>query len=209
MHLRQTLALDGEWEFTPDPERLYDPGSLPKGQPITVPGCWEAQVERPYRIITAWYRRRFDVPEEWAGRRVLLHFEAVMYRCRVWVEGVLVGEHEGGYTPFSVDASAAVRAGGANEILVEVVNPLNAISEYPALAVDRVLLAEEWIPDLPLSQAPHGKQTWYSSQSGIWGRVRAEAVGRPPGRPRPRALGPGQPEAVPARGLAARRWRSP
>ena len=175
---RPSISLDGEWRFVPDTERLFHPSSLPAGDPITVPGCWEAQVPRPYRIITAWYHRSFEVPEGWDPQTLLLHFGAVMYRCAVWLNGERVGGHEGGYTPFAVAVPAgAVRWGASNAIAVEVQNPLNAIAEYPALAVERVLSAEQYAPDLPLSEAPHGKQTWYSSQSGLWQSVRAEFVG--------------------------------
>jgi hypothetical protein len=175
---RPSIDLDGEWRFVADPERLYDVADLPRGDAVTVPGCWEAQVPRPYRIITAWYHRRFDVPADWSDGRVLLRFGAVMYRCAVWVNGHPVGGHEGGYTPFTLEAPREVlRFGADNEIAVEVQNPLNAIAEYPALAVERVLSAEQYAPDLPLSEAPHGKQTWYSSQSGLWKSVRAERVG--------------------------------
>lgn len=172
-----TLSLDGEWRFIPDPERLYSADGLPGGDPIIVPGCWEAQVPRPYRIITAWYRRSFEAPADWQGSGLLIHFGAVMYRCAVWLNGVLIGEHEGGYTSFAFDARAAVRWGADNELVVEVQNPLNAIADYPALAVERIMSVEELAPDLPLSEAPHGKQTWYSSQSGLWQSVRAERIG--------------------------------
>ena len=175
---RAAIDLDGEWRFVADPERLYDVADLPDGDAVTVPGCWEAQVPRPYRIITAWYHRRFDVPADWADGRLLLRFGAVMYRCAVWVNGQPVGGHEGGYTPFTLEvAGEIVRWGEENELAVEVQNPLNAIAEYPALAVERILSAEQYAPDLPLSEAPHGKQTWYSSQSGLWKSVRAERVG--------------------------------
>lgn len=175
---RQGIDLDGEWRFVADTERLFGPDTLPEGDPILVPGCWEAQVPRPYRIITAWYHRTFEVPAAWADGTLVLTFGAVMYRCAVWLNGQQVGTHEGGYTPFTLEAPAeSVRFGGQNRIAVEVQNPLNAIAEYPALAVERVMDAEQYAPDLPLSQAPHGKQTWYSSQSGLWQSVRAERVG--------------------------------
>ena len=175
---RAAIDLDGEWRFVADPERLYDVADLPEGDAVTVPGCWEAQVPRPYRIITAWYHRRFDVPAEWEDGRLLIRFGAVMYRCAVWLNGHPVGGHEGGYTPFTLEAAREiVRWGDENVIAVEVQNPLNAIAEYPALAVERVLSAEQYAPDLPLSEAPHGKQTWYSSQSGLWKSVVAERVG--------------------------------
>ena len=171
---RPSLSLDGEWRFIADPERLHTPSDLPTGEPIQVPGCWEAQVSRPYRIVTAWYRRSVDIPKDWAGERSVIRFGAVMYRCVVFVNGTRIGEHEGGYTPFEVEAGDAARPGGSNDLVVYVVNPLNAIDEYPAFSVEEVLLAQHLEPDLPLSEAPHGKQTWYSSQSGIWLSVSIE-----------------------------------
>ncbi|MFN2483568.1 MAG: glycoside hydrolase family 2 protein [Candidatus Limnocylindria bacterium] len=173
---RPTIDLDGEWRFVADPERLHSATTLPDGEPIQVPGCWEAQVAHQYRVLTGWYRRGVAVPSDWEGGRVLIHFGAVMYRCWVWVNGARVGEHEGGYTAFTVDATDAVRWGARNDLMVEVFNPMNALADYPALAVERVLYAEELVPDLPLTEAPHGKQTWYSSQSGIWQSVRMERV---------------------------------
>ena len=174
MAARRSISLDGEWRFVADPERLRDADGLPTGDPIHVPGCWEAQVARPYGIITAWYHRTIDVPREWHGDRAVIHFGAVMYRCTVFLNGRLMGEHEGGYIPFEFDIDEAVRWGQPNELAVRVVNPLNAIDEYPALSEEQILRAESLEPDLPLSEIPHGKQTWYSSTSGIWQSVTIE-----------------------------------
>jgi len=172
--LRPSLPLDGEWRFVADPERLHQPDDLPDGEPVAVPGPWEAQVARPYRIVTAWYHRTLEVPPEWRGGRVVVRFGAVMYRCVVFLNGVLVGSHEGGYTSFSIDLTPALSWDGPNQLAVYVVNPLNGIDEYPAFSVERMTIAEEFEPDLPLSEAPHGKQTWYSSHSGLWQPVRLE-----------------------------------
>ncbi|HEY0443183.1 MAG TPA: glycoside hydrolase family 2 TIM barrel-domain containing protein [Candidatus Limnocylindrales bacterium] len=174
---RATLSLDGEWQFIADPERLYRNDDLPPGEPIHVPGCWEAQVSRPYRIITAWYRRTFELPADWRDARAVIHFGAVMYSCIAFLNGREIGRHEGGYIPFEFEAGDALRDGD-NELVVRVVNPLNGIEEYPAFSVEEVLLAQEFEPDLPLSEAPHGKQTWYSSQSGLWLSVSIDR--RPP-----------------------------
>lgn len=173
---RPTIQLDGEWRFVPDPERLYKPDSLPDGSPMAVPGCWEAQLEQPWRIVHGWYRRSFEVPADWSTGKVLLRFGAVMYRCRAWLNGQPIGEHEGGYTAFSLDAGEHIRAGQVNELTLLVSNPLNVIAQYPALSVAEVLRHQELEPDLPLSEAPHGKQTWYASMSGPWKSVRAEHV---------------------------------
>lgn len=168
---RPRLSLDGEWRFVADPERLHVPGELPDGDPIQVPGCWEAQVDRPYKIVTAWYHRDVDIPDDWLPGRFAIRFGAVMYRCDVYVDGERVGGHEGGYTAFSVDAGEALRPGQRHRIAVRVVNPLNSLDEYPAFSVEELTLAEELEPDLPLLEAPAGKQTWYSSHSGLWQSV--------------------------------------
>jgi hypothetical protein len=168
---RTAVSLDGEWRFVADPERLHGPDSLPDGQPIHVPGCWEAQVARPYGIITAWYRRAVDVPAEWHGNRAVLRFGAVMYRCWVYLNGRLLGEHEGGYTPFEFELNDAVRWGAPNELAVRVVNPLNGLEEYPVFPGEEVVGAPAVEPEPPWAELPHGKQTWYSSQSGIWQSV--------------------------------------
>jgi hypothetical protein len=173
--LRPSRSLDGEWRFVADPERLHRPDSLPDGEPILVPGAWEAQVSRPYRIVSAWYHRTLDIPPDWAGGRVVVRFGAVMYRCTVFLNGVVVGSHEGGYTSFALDLTPALRSDGElNELAVHVVNPLNGLDEYPAFSVERMTIAEEFEPDIPLSEAPHGKQTWYSSHSGLWQPVSIE-----------------------------------
>ncbi|MBA2756488.1 MAG: glycoside hydrolase family 2, partial [Chloroflexi bacterium] len=104
---RESIDLDGTWEFVADPERLHRPDRLPRGEAIKVPGCWEAQVARPYRIVSAWYRRAVDIPADWRGDRAVVTFQAVMYRCVVFLNGVRVGAHEGGYTSFDVDLGDA------------------------------------------------------------------------------------------------------
>src|SRR3954453_10656423 len=84
---RAAVSLDGEWRFVADPERLYGPDALPDGGALDLPGCWEAEVPRPYRIITAWYRRAVDIPGDWQGDRAVVRFGAVMYRCSVYLNG--------------------------------------------------------------------------------------------------------------------------
>jgi hypothetical protein len=174
---RQAVDLDGEWRFVPDPERLLSPDRLKAGSAIRVPGCWEAQVgRRP--IVTAWYRRELSVPSDWRGDRAMLCFGAVMYAATVFLNGRRIGEHEGGYTPFEFDVTEAVRFDAENELAVRVVNPMNALRAYPASQAD-LAEADLVTPQMPVSEIPHGKQTWYSSQSGIWQSVRLERRSRP------------------------------
>ncbi len=104
------LNLNGEWDFTVDDAcngkdlRYYEKESF--DQKITVPFCPESALSGIGNIdfkTSVWYRKNIEIPAEWAGKRVLLHFGAVDYIATVWVNGKYVGRHKGGYTPFSFD----------------------------------------------------------------------------------------------------------
>ena len=66
-----------------------------------------------------WYQRQFSVPSKWKGHRILLHFGAVDWKADVWVNKVKVGQHTGGFTPFSFDITPAL-LNGENELIVKV-----------------------------------------------------------------------------------------
>ena len=86
---------------------------------ITVPFCPESQLSGIgnhdyYNAV--WYRRGARIPAEWAGARILLHFQAVDYDSTVWVNGAEVGRHRGGFSPFSCDITDV--AGAGDEITI-------------------------------------------------------------------------------------------
>jgi hypothetical protein len=173
---RESIDLDGRWRFVPDPDAGLEPAALDAastGSNIDVPGCWEAQSADWRGLVTGWYGRTIDVPADWQGSRVVLAFGAVMYHATVFLNGRRVGEHEGGYTPFELDAADQIDWGGTNELAVRVVNPIGDITTYPAGPQD-LAVADARTPAFPAPEVPHGKQTWYSSQSGIWQSVRIE-----------------------------------
>ncbi len=103
------LCLNGEWQFEMDQgDSGLERGLLERelNSSIVVPFCPESKlsgIENPDFMDAVWYRRTVDVPAEWAGRRTLLHFQAVDYDATVWVNGEEAGRHRGGFTPFSVD----------------------------------------------------------------------------------------------------------
>ena len=117
--MRQQLPLDGAWQFAPDPDRTLDPAALARTElrTIQVPGPWQAQCPdlRDYSGL-AWYRRtfRWSEPDAPPGTDpvYLLHFGAVDYHARVWLNGQPVGEHEGGYLPFELAVTSALRLDG-------------------------------------------------------------------------------------------------
>jgi hypothetical protein len=109
---RQKLSLNGPWQY-----RLVEDLSTPVPKdgfaPCDVPGYLDGI---DYR--RAWFRRTFDVPESMQGMRLKIHFGGVKYNSRVYVNGQEVGGCFGGYRPFEVDVTEAVRFDGPNELLV-------------------------------------------------------------------------------------------
>lgn len=77
------------------------------------PAAWDG-------AMMGWLRYTFRVPDDWADRRIVLHFEAVAGQCQVLVNGQAAGEHFDKYLPFELDVTHLVRRGGENELLVGV-----------------------------------------------------------------------------------------
>ncbi len=77
------------------------------------PKSWES-------VRMGWLKRRFNVPEKWAGKRIMVHFEAVMGDFVVLVNGQKAAQHFGDYMPFDVDITDLVKANQSNDLLVGV-----------------------------------------------------------------------------------------
>ena len=144
------MCLNGTWEFAFGKTHTA----------IRVPFCPESLLsgvkEAPAVGQEMTYRRTFAVPQAWEGKRILLHFGAVMRKAAVSVNGTKVCEHDNGYLPFSADITAALQS-GENELCVRVINDLDP-------------------------RYPYGKQKvkrggmWYTPCSGIWQSVWIEPV---------------------------------
>ena len=149
--VREQLSLDGVWSF-----RLTGQ----KWRAINVPAPWQAEIpELAHSFGKAVYAKPFSVPENWVGREIVLHFGAVNYLAEVTLNGRVLGRHEGGYLPFSVDLPPD---------LLEAENQLEVAVTLPD--EDR-----DTYPDMPFSEIPHGKQSWYGPLGGIWQSVYLEA----------------------------------
>jgi beta-galactosidase/beta-glucuronidase len=124
------LSLNGAWDFARDPDGVATPGDL-AGDPrrwseqVVVPFAWETEASgiRAHWLEYGWYRRRLTVPEGWAGQRIVLHFGAVHHVATVWVNGTMIGEHEGGYTPFDFDITGALGEESKATVVVRVRAP--------------------------------------------------------------------------------------
>jgi beta-galactosidase/beta-glucuronidase len=118
------LCLNGEWQFEMDHgdsglERGLCDREL-EGQ-ITVPFCPESVLSGVGNVDfmnAVWYRREVPIPAAWAGRKVLLHFQACDYETTVWVNGVEVYRHQGGFAPFTCDLGGVVEPGETATIVV-------------------------------------------------------------------------------------------
>lgn len=73
--------------------------------------------------VGAWYRLHFSVPADWPSGAATLKFAAVNYLADVWLNGRWLGYHEGGSTPFALDASRSLHRGSANVLAVRVLDP--------------------------------------------------------------------------------------
>ena len=152
------MNLNGLWDYT----------IRPKGQSvdkydgkILVPFCIESSLSGVQKYVgkdnELWYQREFEVPSKWNGKRILLHFGAVDWNCDVWVNDVKVGSHTGGYTPFSIDITQALKKKG-NILKVRVWDPTDQ-GEQPC--------GKQHVK-------PHG--IWYTPVTGIWQTVWLEPV---------------------------------
>ena len=152
------LSLNGPWEYA-----ISAGGSFPAEYDgtITVPFSPETELSGVGRTLHKgeflWYRREISLPECFAERHVLLHFGAVDQTADVWVNGLKVMEHVGGYLPFEGDVTRAVRD-GRMEIVVRVTDE----SDHGYHTRGKQKSARGGI--------------WYTPQSGIWQSVWIEAV---------------------------------
>jgi beta-galactosidase/beta-glucuronidase len=162
------LSLNGAWEFEFDDANAgmdadWASGSRKFSRNITVPYCFESRLSgigdtafHPW----IWYRRAVNLPADWKGRRVLLHFGAVNYWSMVWVNGKMAGSHEGGNTPFAFDVTPLLQPGA---------NVLTVRAHFPP--------TDRYIPRGKQFWEPKSKSIFYTRTSGIWQSVWMEPVG--------------------------------
>jgi hypothetical protein len=151
MPLRAVQSLDGIWKFRHESDKDW--------RDARIPAHWQACFEDlAVSFGTATYRRAFDIPADWAGREVAICFGAVSEFATVLVNGTEIGRHEGGYLPFEVIIPAQI---------CKASNDLEVIASLPD--------ARRTEDMTDFAEIPHGKQSWYGPQGGIWQSVRLEA----------------------------------
>ncbi len=170
MNLKRSLA--GEWQFQVDPEGTLTVGSLAPDRTIKAPLPWQAAFPDLQQYGGyAWYRTAISLDDGWLQGSLLLTFGAVDYWCQVFVNGQLVGEHEGGYTPFTFDIAPYAHAGD-NEIALRVYDPVQDAITFQRWHTSQ---PEPTRPPFDAQNVPHGKQDWYINVGGIWQDVTLSA----------------------------------
>ena len=106
-----------------------------------------------------WYRKRFTLPQDMLGKRILLHFGAVDWQCTVYVNHQLAGQHTGGYCSFCFDITDLLQD-GENELVVSVFDPTEEGHQQRG------------------KQVNHTHGFWYTATSGIWQTVWLEPVSK-------------------------------
>ena len=109
-------GVEGEWHL----DKNFDARS--EVRKIEVPSCWE-EYEKDYEGA-AFYRKKFSIPAKWKDKILELKFEASNYLTQVWLNGQVVGFHEGGYTPFSFRIDKLAKPGEENTLTVRVISPI-------------------------------------------------------------------------------------
>lgn len=129
---RLKLSLDGTWAFALGScvEDQFDPAKpLPDAQPIAVPASYNDQNDQTTALRRhygwAWYQRKVTLPTFCAGQRVVLRFGSVTHTAKVWLNGQLIAQHKGGFTPFEADVTALLRPGETVLLTVACDNRVN------------------------------------------------------------------------------------
>ena len=122
---RNLLDLSGIWDFKLDADNIGKAegwfNGLEQARPIAVPASWNEQYEdtRDYLGI-AWYFRQVYVPSAWQGQRIFIRVGSANYATQVWLNGTLVGDHQGGHLPFVFDITEHIAWGQPNTLAIQV-----------------------------------------------------------------------------------------
>lgn len=152
--------LNGLWQYAITEVGQMQPETF-DGE-ILVPFAIESSLSGVQKSVgqenELWYKRNFTVPSTWKGKSILLNFGAVDWRSDVWINGIKIGSHQGGYDAFSFDITPFLTKSGEQQLVVKVWDPSDK------------------------GYQPRGKQTsdprgiWYTPVTGIWQTVWIEPV---------------------------------
>lgn len=154
------VNLNGEWEYAIKPKGEIEPQAFDGN--ILVPFAVESSLSGVQKEVgdanELWYKRTFSVPANWKNKDIVLNFGAVDWKADVFINDVLIGSHQGGFTPFSFNITPYLNGKSNQKLVVRVWDPSDK------------------------GYQPRGKQTsnpegiWYTPVTGIWQTVWLEPV---------------------------------
>ncbi|MHB8579261.1 MAG: glycoside hydrolase family 2 protein [Ignavibacteriaceae bacterium] len=155
----ERFSLDGKWKFAIDSSGNYSIVNLEKyaiWRNAKVPLSWQAQFNdlRHYQGV-AWYKKNIFLRQLKNNETAVIHFGAIDYLSKIFINGIAICQHEGGYVPFDFEIGKFIRPGN-NEIVVRVMDPNATFEGTEGISYWNI---------------PHGKQSWYVQTSGIWQSV--------------------------------------
>lgn len=158
------MSLNGTWSFFFDHEERFNHPSEISNWPRKIevpfaPECRASGIGDTSYHNRCWYQRDFEVRK--SDKRVLLHFGAVDYEARVWLNSHFLGSHQGGHTPFSFDITDVLVTDGPQILTV--------CADDDPLDLEKPRGKQDWMKE------PHS--IWYPRTSGIWQSVWLEEVG--------------------------------
>lgn len=151
---------------------LWDYAIRKKGQ--AEPAAWDGKILVPYPLESSlsgvmktmnnnqelWYNTSFDLPKNWSGKDIVLHFGAVDWKADVFVNDIFVGSHTNGYVPFYFNITPFLSQKGSQKLTVRVWDPTDRGYQARGKQIHN----------------PHG--IWYTPVSGIWQTVWIEPVAK-------------------------------
>lgn len=154
------VNLNGEWEYAIKPKGEVEPQTFDGN--ILVPFAIESSLSGVQKEVgdanELWYKRTFSVPANWKNKDIVLNFGAVDWKADVFINDVLIGSHQGGFTPFSFNITPYLNGKSNQKLVVRVWDPSDK------------------------GYQPRGKQTsnpegiWYTPVTGIWQTVWIEPI---------------------------------
>jgi beta-glucuronidase len=123
----------GIWKFKLDPENI---GEIKKwfndfdsGIQVAVPGSWNEQIQENGSMDylgSVWYSKNIFIPKSLSEQKIWLWIGSADYYCKVWLNGSLVCEHEGGFLPINFEITKTFEAGSVNKLVIKLNNELNS-----------------------------------------------------------------------------------
>jgi beta-glucuronidase len=124
---RNVLNLSGIWKFKKDSMHVGEKeqwfNGLKNYRSIAVPGSWNEQFadSRDY-LDYVWYETETYIPSNWKGQNIFLRVGSAVYSAQIWINGVPVGQHEGGHLPFAFDVNSVIKWNAKNRISIRIEN---------------------------------------------------------------------------------------